>query len=382
MPSMLTIFRLHVKTCAHRGKGRLWRRCKCPIHTQGTVEGNPYRESLGTNNWSRATEIVREWEATGRKPAPAVTAENLRDEFTADLIRLKRADATKKKYAVLFKRLVKWAEAAKITNIGDITIPRLRKHIQEWPDGGIAQVKNLERLRCVFGFAETSGWIKSNPASSIKMPKLKPNPTLPFEHGEMAEIIGACDNYPSRKVHRGVPVRARIKALVLLMRYSGLRISDAVSCNISRLTDGELFLYTQKTGTPVCVPLPPWACEELAACPRSNPNYWFWSGRGTVESCRKYWDKKLRKLFELAEVDDGHSHRFRDTFAVEQLNAGTDMNEVSVLLGHASVRITEKHYAPWVASRQERLRKAVEKSWANDPLMRSREKVVEMRRMG
>jgi hypothetical protein len=27
----------------------------------------------------------------------------------------------------------------------------------------------------------------------------------------------------------------------------------------------------------------------------------------------------------------------------------------SILLGHQSVRITEKHYAPWVRSRQEQL---------------------------
>ena len=38
---------------------------------------------------------------------------------------------------------------------------------------------------------------------------------------------------------------------------------------------------------------------------------------------------------------------FRDTFAVELLLSGVPLDQVSILLGHSSVKITEKHYAPW-----------------------------------
>lgn len=44
---------------------------------------------------------------------------------------------------------------------------------------------------------------------------------------------------------------------------------------------------------------------------------------------------------------------FRDTFAVEMLLAGVPLEQVSILLGHKSVKITEKHYAPWVKARQD-----------------------------
>ena len=37
----------------------------------------------------------------------------------------------------------------------------------------------------------------------------------------------------------------------------------------------------------------------------------------------------------------------RDTFAVELLKAGTPIERVSILLGHSTTRITEKHYNPW-----------------------------------
>jgi integrase/recombinase XerD len=38
---------------------------------------------------------------------------------------------------------------------------------------------------------------------------------------------------------------------------------------------------------------------------------------------------------------------FRDTFAVELLLAGVPIDQVSLLLGHSSVKVTEKHYAPF-----------------------------------
>ena len=42
----------------------------------------------------------------------------------------------------------------------------------------------------------------------------------------------------------------------------------------------------------------------------------------------------------------------RDTFAVECLLGGVPLERVSVLLGHSSVKVTERHYAPWVQKRQ------------------------------
>jgi hypothetical protein len=54
----------------------------------------------------------------------------------------------------------------------------------------------------------------------------------------------------------------------------------------------------------------------------------------------------------------------RDTFAVEYLLAGMALEEVSRLLGHASVLVTQRHYAPWVLERQKRLESSQRKAWA------------------
>jgi integrase len=45
------------------------------------------------------------------------------------------------------------------------------------------------------------------------------------------------------------------------------------------------------------------------------------------------------------------------------LLAGVPIDQVSILLGHASVRVTEKHYSPWVRARQDQLEKSVQSAW-------------------
>ncbi|PYV86295.1 MAG: hypothetical protein DMG05_20165, partial [Acidobacteria bacterium] len=65
----------------------------------------------------------------------------------------------------------------------------------------------------------------------------------------------------------------------------------------------------------------------------------------------------------IAVITNGYSHRFRDTFAVELLKEGVPIESVSVLLGHRSVKVTEKHYAPWVKERQDQLENHVKKGW-------------------
>ena len=58
-----------------------------------------------------------------------------------------------------------------------------------------------------------------------------------------------------------------------------------------------------------------------------------------------------------------HAHMFRDTFAVELLNKGVPIDRVSLLLGHSSVKVTEKHYAPFVKERQQQLENYAKMAW-------------------
>ena len=107
--------------------------------------------------------------------------------------------------------------------------------------------------------------------------------------------------------------------------------------------------------------------RPLRHTPKVTATYFFWDGKQQIEIAIGSWRRRLERRFELANVADGHPHRFRDTFAVELLLSGVPIERVSILLGHQSVRITERHYAPWVRSRQEQLEADLVNAWKQDP---------------
>jgi len=160
--------------------------------------------------------------------------------------------------------------------------------------------------------------------------------------------------------------RAPPKSLCLVPRYSALRIGDAASCAVDRLSGARL--YMQKTGVPVYVPLPPFVVSALQACPRISERYWFWTGIGSKETIAGNRRRTFRRLCQIAGIRGGHRHRFRDTLAVELLLEGVPNERVSVLLGHSSVKVTERHYAPWVHARQAQLESDLARPWRNDPI--------------
>jgi len=55
---------------------------------------------------------------------------------------------------------------------------------------------------------------------------------------------------------------------------------------------------------------------------------------------------------------------------------GTPIERVSILLGHQSVGVTERHYNPWVRSRQAQLEADLERAWSRDPIVLPEEKVT------
>ena len=132
----------------------------------------------------------------------------------------------------------------------------------------------------------------------------------------------------------------------------------------------KVFLYTQKTGVAVNGVFPDFVIQELEKSPKSSEGHYFWTGKSTLHSAIGKWQRRLKRLFDLAGLEKGHAHRFRDTFAVELLLGGTPVDRVSVLLGHSSIRITEKHYNPWVRSRQEQLESDLQIAWEGDPIVR------------
>jgi site-specific recombinase XerD len=370
---MLTIYRRHKKSCGHREEGRKYRGCRCPIWVDGTLGREDIRKALGELNWERASKWLLEQEAAGEVQAEKpeeITIEQARQDFIADAEARKLKKSTIDRYRIIFRQLEAFAKKEGLGLLKELDTPVLSRFRATWKgSSGLADLKKLERVRSFFNFALVNGHIEKNPATALRNPRVRQSPTLPFSSDELIAILAAgAKKITEARTDRSAHAR-RLRALVLLLRYSGLRISDAVGCSADRIQNGKLFLYTQKTGQHVYCPLPEFVVDELGRLPRVSERYWFWSGNGTVETARKKWSEALADLFEAAQVPGAHAHRFRDTFAVELLKAGTPIERVSILLGHASVRITEKHYNPWNRARQEQAEADVTRAWASDPVV-------------
>jgi integrase/recombinase XerD len=349
---MLNLYRRHMASCPHRA--RTYRKCGCPIWVQGTLRGEWIRRSLDLRNWEAAQRQVRDWESGY---ATTFSVDAACEAFTKDCVARGLSEASVGKYKLLTSELT---QRFGKRSVNTVSLAELREYRESWELAPVSARKKLERLRTFFKFCIESSWTRENPARFIKAPQSRPMPTLPFTESEIEKILWATEVYPNKGIY-GFESGRRVRTFVDLLRFSGLRIRDAATLAKEKLNDGKLLLYTQKTGQPVWLPLPKRLVEEMEKLDHRGRCF-FWSGEGLEKSTVADWQRSLATVFKLAGVK-GHAHRFRDTFSVNLLNAGVSLESVSILLGHSSLRITEKHYAPWCASRQVRLEQEVNKAW-------------------
>ncbi|MDP9050549.1 MAG: site-specific integrase [Acidobacteriota bacterium] len=316
------------------------------------------RKSLDLRNWEAATKLIRNWEIEGT--AKVVTVRMAGERFLADREALKLSEAMIGKYKRVKDELV--------STFGDrpvksVTTDDIRAMRETWKLAPITSQKRMEMVRKFFTFCVDSDWIVKNPAKGVETAAVIHDPTLPFTELEMEKILWAADSI--REAHPRIPEKTpkKLKALILLMRYSGVRISDAVMFKRNYIRDDNLFLRQEKTKQNVWVPLPPFVVKAVMDCDEGN-DYFFYKQVGTTKSCVKEWCERLRKVYDMAGLPDGHSHRLRDTFSVELLQKGVSIETVSRLLGHQNIAVTQKHYNPWIKSRQDALEKAVRLTWA------------------
>jgi integrase len=393
------------RSCA--GKG-----ANCPILIIGTLNGNRVRLSTakylppdkareleaGRNLallWERVGQPIRpeEYSAPGPKAPEADTPPSVEmavAAFMADAKDRGNSEATFYKKRLVFEKLLRaFCEQKGIRFLSEMDLNALREWRSTWKVDALSRYKRQGQVLGFLWFCERAGWLPRNYAADMTKGlgkiQVKARQTGYFMPAEYAAIIDATHVYsdrPSVDRHNSLTIGGeRIRALTELMRWTGLRIRDAATLEKHRLSLDpktgmwSVMVYQKKTGDPVYCPIPPHVAEMLQSVPASqkgntNERYFFWTGHGNLKTVVTNWQRSYGKLFKLAGLKErdgspkrSHPHMFRDTFAVESLLSGMRVDEVSTILGHSSVKVTERHYMPWVRARQASLNQSVMQSW-------------------
>jgi integrase/recombinase XerD len=370
---VITIFVRHSADCKYLGD-EFCKRCNCRKHFRWTLGGTQYRRKAGTRSWAEAEDVKRRLEdqLTGRKPErdaaeDVQTIQAAKDAFLLEKQVAEISADAQGKYKLEISRFVSFCESAGVFTLDAVTVPLLTSYKASWPalyESTYTRAFVQKRLRVFLRFCHNAGWLDRVPKMSPV--KIAEPPTLPLTEKEYKKLL------------RAVPLEftngsaKRVRALIQLMRWSGLAVRDA-SCikrtEILKHKSGHYGVMTkrQKTGTDVYVPIPAEVGEEvLAAAANENTEYIFWTPGNTSVSQAHDRSNEISRVFTKAGIESqGHmvSHRLRDTFACHLLENGIPLEEVSKMLGHESIVTTEKHYSKWIKGRQDRLDNLVTAVW-------------------
>jgi integrase/recombinase XerD len=364
---VITIIVRHSKKCRYKGD-EFCKRCKCRKALRWSLGGKQFRQKAGTRSWAEAEKAKDRLEAqlSGTPDAPPVvtpdkqTIRAAKDIFVQSKEVRRITEGAVQRYRSELTRFVTFCENAGVFTVEGINMVLLLDYKATWPTiykSSTTQLIVQKRLSGFLHFCRDAGWLKSIP--KLDPVKVSAPPTLPLTESEYARLL---------KVLQPGPIRA----IVQLMRWSGLAVRDASCVSSEGLLKSSTGVYRvntarQKTGVFVYVPIPAHIAEEILKAANKGEKYLFWTpALNEAVTFSRNICLGISAAFRKAKIHTaGHmvSHRLRDTFAVDLLTKGVPMEEVSKMLGHESITTTERHYAQWAKGRQDRVDELVTATW-------------------
>ncbi len=350
---MLSIYRRHREGCP-QASDRASKKCRCSLWFTGTLSGEPYRKSAKTRNLEAAEKFKRQLES-GTAAPEKVTLKDAITQYRSDCEARKLSPSTRHKNAKLLAALAQFADSKRRRFLEDIGTAELRQFRSTWVSWGKSvQRKQIERLRTFFRFCIENKWISESPAQFLKPPEIDPPDKVQvFTEEELAHIHETIKH----------PI---MRAFVLTLQHTGLRISDAVQLSKELIKNGKLSILTKKKKVLVELPLPPVLLAALDEI--KTTQYYFWTGESKLSTVIGSKRRGLAKLLKRAAVS-GNPHKFRHTLATTLLSNGTSPAIVAKILGN-SEKVILKYYDHWIPSRQKQLEGEIQKTWTPAKLVR------------
>ncbi len=342
--------RRHSAKCRHRHRGPNFTKCRCPVWASGIVDNKRVRFALKTRDLRRAAHrLVQKEQQGSARPRQRLAAAV--EAFLA--FHEGRGDETKRKYKRLLGYLLDYCSEHNVEFLDQVAevidgYDRARAK-QNW-----TWTKEVELLRQFFNFCVDREWMTKNPAKRLSRPRLREaNDVTPYTLEEIVRMFAA-----SLQIGRTAYERLRAHAMVLLLRFAGLRISDVVTLSRDHIRGNRLERRAIKNGRWIRLELPAVVLEALERLPRpkgapEDCQLFFSSGNASLRSSVKGAQRTLAAVFKRAGVERAHAHRFRHTLASEILGKGGTIEDAAYILGDSPATI-RRHYAKWTPEYQSR----------------------------
>jgi len=322
--------------------GRVLSKCACPLRAVGTVNGRRIRKTLDTINleiaWRRARALEDDLDSGKVRKSFPEAVENFLASRSIE-------PSTMRKYRRVMSRLVDFAESHHLATVDKLRLEHLDEYRLSRGLCDLSWQKELQLLRTFLDFARKRKWTEENVAKDMKMPRdPKPRERNPYTQAEVIDIFAAADTFGKYPYER-----RRARAMLLLMRYYGLRISDVATLRRDAVNGQEISLRATKNGKAIWHELYPVVRDALEALPlpkgaSADCPYFFWTGEGDRDGHIKRVDRTLQAVFRKSGVKNAIAHRFRHTLATEILVNGGTIEDAANVLGD-DPRTIRKHYA-------------------------------------
>ena len=221
---------------------------------------------MKTTNYQKALAIHRKEERDGIKQlTTSLGIKDACDRYMQDAQARDLKEPTLYKFRLLFRQLQAFADDKGLVFMSDLNVDNLRQFRATWPNENESARVKLGNFRAFIGFCHKSKWIEENYAEDLKAGKVVDRKIVPLEHDEIVKILKACDTHSQKT--RGI----LLKAMILVILYTGLRIRDVVTLRRDSMRGNRLFLRTAKTGVDVFCPFRLGLSQPLELCrPRTG----------------------------------------------------------------------------------------------------------------
>jgi len=367
--SIVAVYTRHSGTCPHK-EDESYPRCGCPKWMRWSRDGRQHRKPANTRTWGNAEKTAAEMQRrldSGEEAAPVQASKTPTIAAWAETFITNKQSkgvtaATERKIRYHLSTFETFMSARSRFFPSDLTVPDCVAYRASWSSwkSSATRAKAQQNIRSFTRFMGRADLLPTfDTIIPTKEDKARQAPK-PFTETELKKLLA---QVPATFDD---PVKvARVTTLIRCMVSTGLAIRDVVQLEKSHIKDGWVRIHRQKTGRAVNQRLDPALHSELLAVTNGNPRFVFWSGQGTPVSAVTNLQTDLRKVMKGAGVyiQGNLSHRFRDTFVDERLDAGWPITDIAQALGD-TVSVLEAHYLSLISKRsQERLAKLPVRSW-------------------